>query len=217
MENILDLVEKRPAYKDIFFTYFPYGMQDKEFEYGEPNVARNLLLRFKKNYNVDKIYTIDAHFWSEKWANYPPLSSTLKNISAVPLLKEKAEEKYRDIFYMTPDEGAEKRTGISGTDKERSNSYEVEIKSDKNFKEKIEGKTVGVIDDLVETGGTMSKTYDFCKNHGADKVLALITHGVLPKGISRLKEKYDDLLLTNTIDRPEANVDVTDLITKTLK
>ena len=76
----------------------------------------------------------------------------------------------------------------------------------------VKGKNVGVVDDLVETGGTMCRAYDFCKDNGAKKVLALITHGVLPEGISRIKEKYDDLFLTNTINRPEANVDISGLV-----
>jgi len=194
--------------KKLFFLYFPYRMQDNKFEKGETNVAQDMIKKFIKYYGVKKIYTIDAHFWGRDWTkNYP-----IENFSAVPLLKKKAEEKYGEIIYITPDIGAQRRTGIKGTKKKRKNSYTVEITSTEDLRKMIKGKTVGVVDDLVETGGTMCKAYDFCKQNGAENVVALITHGVLPQGISRIKEKYDDLFLTNTIDKPEASVDISSLV-----
>ncbi|GAG54089.1 unnamed protein product [marine sediment metagenome] len=93
------------------------------------------------------------------------------------------------------------------------NSFKVRFLSPKvNFK----GKTIGVVDDLIETGGTLLKFYDFAKKSGAKKVIALITHGVLPVGISKIKKKYSKLYLTNTIEQKEANVDVADLILKNI-
>jgi hypothetical protein len=47
--------------------------------------------------------------------------------------------------------------------------------------------------------------------------LALVSHGVLSSGISRAKQKYAKLYLTNTIKRKEANVDITPLILQTLQ
>jgi len=204
LEMLLQIADEKD--KSIFFTYFPYSMQDNVFQDGETNFAQTLVKKFTDYYGVKKIYTIDAHFWGREW----PRKYPIENFSAVPLLKEKAEEKYGDIFYM------QRRTGIEGTKKKRLDSYTVEITSTENLAEKINGKVVGVIDDLIETGGTMSRAYDFCKGNGAEKVIALITHGVLPSGISRVKKKYDDLFLTNTINRPEANVDVSTLIEKIL-
>jgi len=206
LENVLNILKDKK--KELFFLYFPYGMQDNEFEKGETNVAQNLIKKYTMYYGVEKIYTIDAHFWGRNWAkNYP-----IENFSAVSLLKKKSEEKYGEMVYITPDIGAQRRTGIGGTKKKRKNSYTIEITSTEDLEKMIKGKNVGVVDDLVETGGTMCRAYDFCKDNGAKKVLALITHGVLPEGISRIKEKYDDLFLTNTINRPEANVDISGLV-----
>ena len=99
---------------------------------------------------------------------------------------------------MSPDKGGKRRTGLSGVKKERLNSFKVRFLSPKiNFK----GKTVGVVDDLIETGGTLLKFYDFAKKSGAKKVIALITHGVLPIGVSKIKKRYSKLYLTNTIEQ----------------
>jgi len=91
------------------------------------------------------------------------------------------------------------------------NSFRVRFFSSKiDFKNKI----VGVVDDLVETGGTLLRFYDFAKKSGAKKVIALITHGVLAEGISKINRKYSKLYLTNTIGQKEANIDITELILK---
>jgi len=73
-----------------------------------------------------------------------------------------------------------------------------------------------VTDDIIKTGGTLLKFAEFAEQSGAKKILALITHGVIPAGISKIKKKYSKLYLTNTIEQKEANIDITDLILKTL-
>jgi phosphoribosylpyrophosphate synthetase len=100
--------------------------------------------------------------------------------------------------------------------KKRENSYIVEMHATKAMQEKIKNRIVAVVDDLVETGGTLDRCYDECKRVGAKEVVALITHGVLAEGISRVQKKYAKLYLTNTINRLEANVDITPLIAKSL-
>lgn len=73
-----------------------------------------------------------------------------------------------------------------------------------------------MVDDILETGETLLRFYDFAKKSGAKKVVALITHGILPIGISKIKKKYFKLYLTNTVNQKKANIDITDLILKNL-
>ena len=75
---------------------------------------------------------------------------------------------------------------------------------------------MAVVDDIIETGETMDRFYDKCVEYGAKELVALVTHGVLLSGIDKIKNKYSRLYLTNSIDRPEANVDVSNLIFETL-
>lgn len=206
------LKEKKISPIEIFFAYFPYGMQDHTDQPGAINFAEDLIKELVNYYNIQKIYTIDAHFWGREWVeNYP-----LENISAVNLLKEKAQKNNSNVVFITPDMGAERRTGIKGVEKKRINSFETQIKEADWLAEMVKGKDMGVIDDLLETGGTLAKIYDECKKNQANKIIALITHGVLKKGIKGIEEKYDGLYLTNTIKQKAANVDISSLITEKL-
>lgn len=210
LELILQILKSNNVKPEVFFTYFPYGMQDKVFEKGEINVAENLIEKLTNYYKVRKIYIIDPHFGGRKWAKRYPINS----ISAVPYLMKKTWQDFNEnILFLSPDKGGKRRTGLSGIKKERLNSFKIKIFSPKlNF----EGKIVGVIDDIIETGGTLLRFYGVAKKAGAKKIIALITHGVLPAGISKTKKKYSKLYLTNTVKQKEANVDISDLILKTL-
>lgn len=191
----------------LFCTYFPYGRQDKNFKRGEPNMAKHLLEDILGHYQ--KIYVIDFHS-NEKWVN----ELGIKSVSAVNLLKQEAEGKYGIDLYYAPDKGGQKRTGIKGANKNRIGSSKVDMELTEEMIKESKGKVVGVIDDLVSTGTTMCKAYDKLKNAGAKKVIALETHGIRQEGIDKIKNTYDDFFMTNTIDRKEANVDVTELIMK---
>ncbi len=224
LELILEILKDYKIKPEIFFTYFPYGMQDKIFEKGETNVAKNLIKKLINYYKVKKIYIIDPHFGGRKWIKKYPIAS----VSAVPYLIKKAKQDFKEnILFLSPDKGGIRRTGFSGIKKERLTSFKVEIISPKL---NLKGKTVGVVDDLLETGGTLLRFYEFAKNSGAKKVITLITHGVLPAGVSKIKRKYSKLYLTNTINqkdynpptassrrkRAPANIDITNLILETL-
>ena len=236
LDLILQVLKDYKIEPEVFFSYFPYSMQDKIFEKGETNVAENLIEKLINYYRVKKIYIIDPHFGGKKWVEkycapnrtYSGLGSII-SISAVPLLIEKAKQDFgEDILFLAPDVGEERRTKIRGFRKERLNSYQVKIKNEKKTFN-LKGKIVGVVDDIVETGRTLDSFYDECKKLGAEKVIALITHGVLLTGISTVKKKYLRLYLANTIKQParnalrsnvdgkEANIDITDLILENIE
>lgn len=198
---------------EVFFAYFPFGMQDHITDEGETNVAENLVKELVSYYKVKKIYTIDAHFWGRDWLKKYPLV----NFSAVDLLKKEVETDYSDLVYLAPDAGSEMRTGIKGAKKKRLNSFTTEYTGNDWLEQKVKNKNVAVVDDLLETGGTMCRFYDECKKYGAKDVVAVITHGVLKKGIRRVKEKYSKLYLSNTIKQKEAKIDACDLITEVLE
>ena len=210
LELMLQILRDRKAQPiEVFFTYFPYGMQDKVFDVGETNAAENLVKKLVAYYGVKKIYIIDAHFAGKSWVKKYPLSF----VSAVPSLKQTAKREFgQDVVFLSPDKGGKRRTGITGMKKKRKNSYEIEMGSADPLKELIKNRTVAVVDDLIETGGTLDRFYDECKKAGVKDIVALVTHGVLQSGISRIKKKYTKVYLTNTINRKEANLDITNLI-----
>jgi len=215
LEMLLEILRKSKTKPiEVFFTYFPYGKQDHIFEEGETNAAENLTKKLVRYYHVERFYTIDAHFFGRGWVSKYPII----NISAVNLLIQAALNDYPKAIFLPPDIGSQRRTGLRlrGLKKKRIDSYLVKIKSNEEFKTIVKGKVVGVIDDMVETGATLVPFYKECKKCGAKEVIALVTHGVLLEGIERIKSKYSKLYLTNTIDRNEANVDITNLIFETI-
>jgi len=210
LELILQILKDNQIKPGVFFTYFPYGMQDKVFEKGETNVAENLIKKLVNYYKVKKIYIIDAHFEGRNWVKKYPIV----NVSAVPILIEKAKRDFaKNILFLSPDIGGKRRTGISGMRKKRIDSNRVEFLS---LPKNLKGEVVGIVDDLLETGGTLLKAFQQCKKNGAKKIVALVTHGVLPSGITRIKKRYSKLYLTNTIKQKGSNIDITDLILETI-
>ncbi len=210
LELVLQILKDHQIKPEVFFTYFPYGRQDKIFEIGETNVAENLVRKLVNYYGVKKIYTIDAHFGKMPWTKEYPI----ENLSALPFLVKKNREDFgSEVLFMSPDKGGKRRTGVEGLEKTRINSFEVTLSSSAI---PMEGKVIGVIDDMIETGGTLLRFCEFANNAEAKKVIALITHGVLDTGIKKAEKAFNKVYLANTINRKEANIDITDLIAAAL-
>lgn len=213
LEFVLGLLKKRQINRvELFITYFPYGKQDLAFQDGEINIAETLIKKWIDFYGVQKIYIIDAHFKGREWADKYPI----EHVSSVGILKKAAFNKYPEIFFVAPDAGSARRNNLPGFSKKRNSSYNIEISCDDNFGKNIKGKTVGVIDDMIETGGTMVGVCKKCRELCASKIVAVVTHGVLESGIEKIRNIYDDLFLTNTICRDGADVDVSSLIVGSL-
>lgn len=205
LEMILQILKDHKIEPELFFTYFPYGRQDKAFQKGETNAAESLIKKLISYYGVKKIYIIDPHFGKMGWVKKYPITS----ISATPLLIEEVKKDFnQDILFLSPDKGGKRRTGISGMEKKRIDSFRIESFSPKMD---VKGKTVGIVDDILGTGGTLLKSCEVVKKSGSNKTIALITHGLLDSGIKRVKGSFSKIYLANTINRKEANVDVTDL------
>ena len=127
---------------------------------------------------------------------------------------EKAKEDFgEDILFLSPDKGGKRRTKISGFKKKRLNSFTVEMISSRA---NLRGKVAAVVDDVIKTGGTLVKFSQTAKEAGAKRVLALATHGVIDNGIARVSTNFSKLYFTNTINKKDANVDITDLIINAL-
>lgn len=212
LQMVLSILSKSKAKVEVFFAYFSYGMQDHASYDGETNMARDLIAMFVNHYDVIKIYALDAHFSNQAWTSGYPIVQ----VSAIPILYSAARRDYPDVIFMAPDAGSRRRTSLSGTSKSRHNSFDVSITWDEEFRSKVEGRVVAAVDDLIETGGTLGKFSDACKECGAKETIAVSTHGVLVQGINRVKTFFGHLYLTNSINREDSNVDVSGLIIDTI-
>lgn len=214
LELILQILKDNDIKPEIFFSYFPYSRQDMIFEEGETNAAEDLIRKFIGYYGVKNIYAIEPHFAEREWVKKYPLSC----VSAAPFLMDKVKKDFgKGVFFLATDKGGQRRLGIAGFDKVRENSYQVKLKLRENLISSIKGKVVCLVDDLVETGGTLLNACDLSKKYGAKKVACIITHGLLKEGLEKIEKKFARAYLTNTINRPKVpQADITQLILKTI-
>lgn len=214
LEFVLCLLKSRKIRRiELFLAYFPYCRQDSVFEEGEINAAESLVARWVDFYGIKKIFVIDPHFEGRDWLiKYPVFQ-----VSGISAVIQAASKKYPDILLVAPDEGSAKRNKLRGFCKERKNSYDVEVSCPEDLAKSINGRIVGVIDDMIGTGGTMVKACKKCKELGAKKVVALATHGVLDDGVARVSDTYDDMFLSNSIRNNCANVDISETISFLLR
>lgn len=210
LELLLQILKDNDIKPELFFTYFPYGRQDKIFEQGETNVAENLIHKLVNHYKVKRIYIVEPHFTERDWIkNYP-----LVNVSASPILMAKARQDFgKNILFLATDKGGQRRFKVEGFNKVRENSYRVELRLSEKIINSIKGKTVGLIDDLIGTGGTLLKAGELVKKYGAKKVVCLLTHALLEEGIEKIRKNFAQVYLTNTIEQPKIpQIDITELI-----
>ncbi|HTW96953.1 MAG TPA: ribose-phosphate diphosphokinase [Candidatus Methylomirabilis sp.] len=208
LEMLLSILrQQRVKPIEIFFTYFPYGRQDKSFLPGEANTVKDILDKLTKYYQVRRIYIVDPHFGHRDWLkNYP-----VRKISAFKLFKDTIVKKYPGILFLSADNGQAERSGISGAKKKRANSFEVKFQLGDIFR-KIKGKNICLVDDLIETGGTLVKLAAECRRLGAKKIIVFVTHGVLPEGIERVSAHVDEFYTTNSIGQRKFRLDIGGLI-----
>jgi len=211
LEAVLSVLHRAKVSNiEVFFTYMPYSMQDKIHEEGETNAAEDLLQKLTQYYGVKKVYAIDPHFHGASWVSRFPFVS----VSPHETLVSAVQADFPDAVFVAPDAGHEKRAQIQGFKKTRADSYTVT--HDSSSMAHLAGRTVAVVDDVIETGGTMVGFFTACMKNAPREMIAVITHGVLSEGIERLKKSYSKVYLSNTISRPEAVVDLTSLIKRTL-
>lgn len=213
LEMLLAILQaKKIKPLEVFFTYFPYGQQDKVFLPGELNMAKHILEKLVNYYKVAKIYFIDPHFGHRGWLkNYP-----VKIISAFKLFQNIILKQYPEIVFMSADCGQTKRSGINGAEKKRLDSFQVKFTLDDNLKKSIKHKDVCIVDDLVETGGTLCKLVSACRKIGAKKIIIFVSHSVLARGAEKARKAADEFYTTNSIKNRKADVDIGRLIIKNI-
>ena len=185
----------------VALPYFGYSRQDKKFEDGEPISARAIAEHI--SLHADYVITVDPH--KEHLLDFfnVPAYSCSAVVEIAKYLKEKDVD-----FVLAPDKGAKKRAqqaaDIIGCEydymeKTRIDGTTIKIKP-KNLDAK--NKNVAIIDDIISTGGTMSKSIRELKKQGAKKVSVACTHGLFVGGAKEklLSAGCDEIISTDTIE-----------------
>jgi len=204
---------KRASAKRItaVMPFYPYARQDKKHRGREPISAR-LVADMFKTAGADRIMTVDLHTAQIQGFFDGPVD----HLWAMPLLAEYVKDSYadRELAVVSPDSGrvrlAEKWSEMLGgtplafIHKTRDPLKPNQAKANRVVGE-IAGKTCVVIDDMIDTGGTISGAVKALLADGAADVVVASTHGVL-SGPARDRLSScgaREVVVTNTLPIPE--------------
>ena len=200
---------KRASAKDInvVIPYYGYARQDRKARSREPITAK-LIANLLETAGATRVLTMDLHAPQIQGFFDIPVDQLL----GVPLLaKYFAEKGLDDVVVVAPDQGGVVRARklasqlnapIAFIDKRRPKPNVAQIM---NIVGNIEGKNAIIIDDLIDTAGTITIAAQALKEMGAKGVYACCTHPVLSgPAIERIEASpIQELVITNTIQLPE--------------
>ncbi|MBT8101425.1 MAG: ribose-phosphate pyrophosphokinase [Gammaproteobacteria bacterium] len=185
--------------------YFGFARQDRRPRSSRVPITAKLVAKLIGVAGVDRVLTIDLH--ADQIMGFFDIA--VDNVYASPILLGDAwKKKYRDMVVVSPDVGGvvraralAKRLGDADLviiDKRRAQANQSEIM---NIIGEVEGKNCVMIDDMVDTAGTLCHAAGALKSHGAATVDAYITHPVLSgPAVSRIAESaLDEMVVTDTI------------------
>jgi ribose-phosphate pyrophosphokinase len=191
----------------VVMPFYPYARQDKKHRGREPISAR-LIADLFKTAGADRLMAVDLHTSQTQGFFDGPVD----HLFALPLLADYVERHY-DVLNVTvvaPDSGrvrvAERWTErLGGTPlafihKTRDLNVANSVVANRVVGE-VAGRTCILVDDMIDTAGTITKAAEALFNDGADKVIVAATHGVLSgPAVDRLKNsKISEIVLTNTL------------------
>lgn len=192
---------------NIVMPYYGYARQDRKARSREP-IAAKLVADLLETAGATRVITLDLHAPQiQGFFNIP-----IDHLQGVPILSDYFEKKdLQDIIVVSPDHGGVTRarkladrlkTPIGIIDKRRPRPNVAEIM---NIIGNVEGKTAILIDDIIDTGGTITLAADALIENGATEVYACCTHPVLSgPAIDRIKDsQIKELVITNSIPLPE--------------
>ena len=187
--------------------YFGYCRQDKKTKAREPITAK-LIANMITIAGVDRVIIFDLHVAQVQGFFDIPSD----NLDMIPqFLEYIMSKKLREIVIVSPDAGGASRARsfakflnapIAIIDKRRPEPNVAEVQ---NVIGDVKGKIAFIIDDLVDTAGSITEGASILKKFGAKEVYALATHGVLSgPAIERIKKsELKEIVITNTIDLPD--------------
>lgn len=217
-ENLMELLImmdalKRASAKSIntVMPYYGYARQDRKTRARDPITAK-LVADLVTTAGADRVITMDLHAGQiQGFFNIP-----VDHLKSLPILAKYFEQKeFADAVVVSPDMGGVTRARelaqrlqlpIAIIDKRRPEPNVAEIMS---IIGKVKGKTVIMIDDIIDTAGTISLGAKALLEQGAKEVYACCTHPVLSgPAMERLTEApIKEIVVTNTIPQGDKHLD----------
>ncbi|HWG30067.1 MAG TPA: ribose-phosphate diphosphokinase [Steroidobacteraceae bacterium] len=190
--------------------YMGYSRQDRRPRATRSAITAKLVANMLSSAGVNRLLTIDLH--ADQIQGF--FDIPVDNVYASPVLLGDAwKQSYRNIVIVSPDVGGVVRAraiakrlddaDLAIIDKRRPRPNESKVM---NIIGEVEGKTCVLVDDMVDTAGTLCQAAQALKDEGAIKVVAYITHAVLSgNAVEKISNSaLDELVVTDTIPLSKA-------------
>ena len=202
---------KRASAKRITVVspFYPYGRQDKKHAGREPISAR-LIADLYKTAGADRLMSIDLHASQIQGFFDGPVD----HLIGLPVLLEYIQEKYplENLTVVSPDAGRV-RLADAWTDALGAPLAIIHKRRDPNVANQITvneivghvaGRVCLLVDDMIDTGGTIVKAAQALKANGAERVIVAATHAIFSDpAVERLQDDaIDEVVVTDTIPLP---------------
>jgi ribose-phosphate pyrophosphokinase len=185
--------------------YYGYGRQDRKAEPRVPITAK-LVANLIVAAGVNRVLSMDLHAGQIQGFFDIPVDHLYGTPVFLDYFKKK---KFHDLVIVSPDAGGVERArafakhleaDLAIVDKRRPRPNEAAIM---NIIGEVKGKTAIILDDLVDTAGTLTKVADAIKGKGAIRVLAACSHGVLSGEANQRIDAscLEELIITDSIPR----------------
>ena len=184
--------------------YFGYARQDRRVRSARVAISAKVVADMIGAVGVNRALTVDLH--AEQIQGF--FSIPVDNVYGSPVLTDDIErQNYSNLTVVSPDVGGVVRARavakqinaeLAIIDKRRPTANEAQIM---HIIGDVNGKSCLIVDDMVDTAGTLCKAADALKDHGATKVVAYCTHPVLSgPAIQNIEgSNLDSLVVTDTI------------------
>ncbi|MFL6192799.1 MAG: ribose-phosphate diphosphokinase [Thermoanaerobaculia bacterium] len=208
-ENLMELLIMLDSFKrssasrvTAVLPYYGYARQDKKDKPRVPITAK-LVADLISRAGADRVLTMDLH--ADQIQGF--FDVPVDHLFAAPVILEAVRELHiPDLVVVSPDAGGVERAraiakrleaGLAIIDKRRTAPNTAEVM---HLIGDVEGCNALVVDDIIDTAGTLTKTVDALKEKGAKRILAAGVHGILSgPALQRLGDScLETVLITNT-------------------
>jgi len=203
---LVDTVRRSSAARiTTVIPYFGYSRQDRRARSARVPITAKVVANMITSVGADRVLTMDLH--ADQIQGF--FDMPVDNIYAAPiLLGDIWKKKYPNLIVVSPDVGGVVRARamakhlddaeLAIIDKRRPRPNESKVM---HIIGDVRDRTCVIVDDLVDTAGTLCEAASALKRHGAARVLAYITHPVLSgKAVQNIEDsQLDELVVTDTI------------------